>query len=149
MSIERTRPIRLRSRERGVTHPDFGFSGPGGASDPHDLAVVLLDVAPGIAPAQLPTEGLLDELAHNALPSATFTAVGYGTVREEKTGGPHGVLPIDGVRRFALQTFRSFSPPGSLCRNNRRPATPAPAAVIPGDLISWAARPATYWCRSR
>ncbi len=36
-----------------VTHP-FGFSGPGGASDPHDLAVVLLDSSPGIAPAQLP-----------------------------------------------------------------------------------------------
>jgi hypothetical protein len=95
---------------RYVTHPDFGFSGPGGASDPHDLAVVLLDVAPGIAPAQLPTEGLLDELPNNALRNATFTAVGYGTVREEKTGGPHGVLPIDGVRRFALQTFRSLQP---------------------------------------
>jgi Trypsin len=93
-----------------VTHPDFGFSGPGGASDPHDLAVVLLDVAPGIAPAQLPTEGLLDELPNEALRSATFTAVGYGTVRDEKTGGPHGVLPIDGVRRFALQTFRSLQP---------------------------------------
>jgi hypothetical protein len=93
-----------------VTHPDFGFSGPGGYSDPHDLAVVLLDVAPGIAPARLPTEGLLDELAHNALLSATFTVVGYGTVREEKTGGPHGLVPIDGVRRFALQTFRSLQP---------------------------------------
>jgi Trypsin len=95
---------------RYVTHPDFGFSGPGGASDPHDLAVVLLDVAPGIAPAQLPTEGLLDQLADNALRSATFTAVGYGMVREEKTGGPHGLVPIDGVRRFALQTFRSLQP---------------------------------------
>jgi Trypsin len=93
-----------------VTHPDFGFSGPGGFSDPHDLAVVLLDIAPGIAPAQLPTEGLLDELAHNALPSATFTVVGYGTVREDKTGGPHGLVPIDGVRRFALGTFRSLQP---------------------------------------
>jgi hypothetical protein len=71
---------------------------------------VLLDVAPGIAPAQLPTEGLLDQLADNALRSATFTAVGYGMVREEKTGGPHGLVPIDGVRRFALQTFRSLQP---------------------------------------
>jgi Trypsin len=93
-----------------VTHPDFGFSGPGGFSDPHDLAVVLLDVAPGIAPAQLPTEGLLDELGHKALRSATFTVVGYGTVREDKTGGPHGLVPIDGVRRFALGTFRSLQP---------------------------------------
>lgn len=29
-----------------VAHPDFGFSGPGGRSDPHDIAVVLLDKAP-------------------------------------------------------------------------------------------------------
>ena len=93
-----------------VTHPAFGFSGPGGFSDPHDMAVVLLDSVPGIAPAQLPTEGLLDELAHDARRSATFTVVGYGTVREEKTGGPHGLVPIDGVRRFALQTFRSLQP---------------------------------------
>jgi Trypsin len=91
-----------------VTHPDFGFSGPGGASDPHDLAVVLLDDAPGIAPAQLPTEGLLDELGHKALRSATFTVVGYGAVREVKTGGPHGLVPPDGVRRFALSSFRSL-----------------------------------------
>jgi secreted trypsin-like serine protease len=94
-----------------ITHPDFGFSGPGGASDPHDMAVVRLDDPPGITPAQLPTEGLLDELAEdNALRSATFTVVGYGTVREQKTGGPHGILPIDGVRRFTLQTFRSLQP---------------------------------------
>lgn len=42
------------------THPDFGFSGPGGRSDPHDIAVIVFDVAPGITPAQLPEEGLLD-----------------------------------------------------------------------------------------
>lgn len=71
----------------------------------------MLDVPPGIAPAELPTEGLLDELAEDkALRSATFTAVGYGMVREEKTGWPHGILPIDGVRRFALETFRSLQP---------------------------------------
>ena len=73
------------------------------------MAVVLLDVPPGIVPAQLPTEGLLDELAEDkALRSATFTVVGYGMVRDDKTGGPHGILPIDGVRRFTLQTFRSL-----------------------------------------
>jgi hypothetical protein len=91
-----------------VTHPDFGFSGPGGFSDPHDMAVVLLDVAPGIAAAQLPTEGLLDELGREALRSTTFTVVGYGAVREVKTGGPHGIVPVDGVRRFALSSFRSL-----------------------------------------
>jgi hypothetical protein len=64
-------------------HPDFGFSGPGGRSDPHDIAVIILDQAPGITPAQLPTAGLLDQLQASRILKATrFTAVGYGTVRE-------------------------------------------------------------------
>jgi secreted trypsin-like serine protease len=86
-----------------VSHPDFGT---GGASDTHDIAVVLLDeAAAGITPAELPTAGLLDQLkASHQLRSQTFTAVGYGTVREEKTGGPHGFLESDGVRMYALQS---------------------------------------------
>src|SRR5919197_3638419 len=71
---------------RYVTNPEFGFSGPGGSSDPHDEAVVLLDrAAKGITPARLPTLNLLNTID---LPSQTFTAVGYGTVRVDKTGGP-------------------------------------------------------------
>jgi len=84
-----------------VTHPEFGS---GGASDTHDIAVVLLEQAPGITPAQLPTAGLLDQLkATHELDDLTFTAVGYGTVREDKTGGPHSLF-FDGVRRYALQS---------------------------------------------
>jgi hypothetical protein len=84
-----------------VAHPAFGS---GGASDTHDIAVVLLARAPaGITPAQLPTAGLLDQLkASHELDDQTFTAVGYGTVREDKTGGPHSLF-FDGVRRYALQ----------------------------------------------
>jgi V8-like Glu-specific endopeptidase len=69
-----------------VTHPDFGS---GGASDTHDIAVVLLAQAPaGIAPAQLPTAGLLDQLkTSHQLRTRTFTAVGYGTVRETRPAG--------------------------------------------------------------
>jgi secreted trypsin-like serine protease len=86
-----------------VTHPEFGS---GGASDTHDIAVVLLEQAPvGITPAQLPTAGLLDQLkAGQQLRGQTFTAVGYGTVREDKTGGPHGFLDSEGIRRYALQS---------------------------------------------
>jgi secreted trypsin-like serine protease len=86
-----------------VSHPEFGT---GGASDTHDIAVVLLAQAPaGIAPAQLPAAGLLDQLkASQQLRTQTFTAVGYGTVREEKTGGPHGFLEAEGVRMYALQS---------------------------------------------
>ena len=85
-----------------VTNPLFGS---GGASDPHDIAVVLLAQAPaGITPAQLPTAGLLGQLkAAHELDDQTFTAVGYGTVREDKAGGPHSLF-FDGVRRFALQS---------------------------------------------
>jgi secreted trypsin-like serine protease len=84
-----------------VGNPEFGS---GGASDTHDIAVVLLRQAPaGITPARLPTAGLLDQLkASHQLDEQTFTAVGYGTVREDKTGGPHSLF-FDGVRRYALQ----------------------------------------------
>ena len=84
-----------------VGNPLFGA---GGASDTHDIAVVLLRQAPaGITPARLPAAGLLDQLkAAHTLDDQTFTAVGYGTVREDKTGGPHSLF-FDGVRRYALQ----------------------------------------------
>ena len=94
-----------------VAHPDFGFSGPGGKSDPHDIAVVRLDVAPtGITPAELPKLGLLDRLqADRELRDRVFTAVGYGLVRETKTGGPHGFSDPEGIRRYALQTSNSLT----------------------------------------
>ena len=94
------------------THPEFGFSGPGGRSDPHDIAVIVLDrPATGITPARLPQAGLLDRLkAGHRLDDETFTAVGYGLVRETKTGGPHGFVDSEGVRRFALQHARSLQP---------------------------------------
>lgn len=88
-----------------TTHPDFGFSGPGGASNPFDMAVVVLDDAPGIDPADLPSVGLLDGLrAESTLRDQTFTAVGYGTVRNDKRRGPHS-FSFDGIRRFSLQSF--------------------------------------------
>jgi secreted trypsin-like serine protease len=81
--------------------------GKGGQNDPHDIAVIVLDAAvTGITPAQLPTEGLLDRLP---LRSATFTAVGYGTVRDVKTTGPHA-LYFDGIRRWVTQGFLSLQP---------------------------------------
>jgi Trypsin len=95
---------------RYITHPDFGFSGPGGLSDPHDMAVVLLNRSPEIAPARLPRLGLLSRLkSRHELRSRTFTAVGYGTVREDKTGGPHAFF-FDGIRRYALQSALSLQP---------------------------------------
>lgn len=93
---------------RYVTDPAYNaYAGPGGSSDPHDLAVVLLDrAATGITPVQLPAAGLLNR---TALASQTFTAVGYGTVRVDKTGGPNAFF-FDSTRRFALQTLLSLEP---------------------------------------
>ena len=87
------------------THPEFGFSGPGGFSDPHDIAVIVLDdPAAGIAPARLPT---LNQLGGMALKNQRFVAVGYGTVREDKTKGPASLF-FDGQRRFAEQGFNAL-----------------------------------------
>lgn len=84
-----------------VSHPEYGS---GGQSDPHDIAVVLLERDAGVAPAQLPTAGLLDRLkSRRQLDNQRFTAVGYGLVREDKRTGPHAFF-ADGVRRFALQS---------------------------------------------
>jgi Trypsin len=88
------------------THPEFGFSGSGGFSDPHDMAVVVLD-APytGATPARLPTLNLLNTLN---LKNQRFTAVGYGTVREIKQKGPNAFF-VDGKRRFVTQGFHALT----------------------------------------
>lgn len=75
------------------TNPNFGFRGPGGQSDPGDIAVIVLDESPGIEPASLPTLGLLDQLKDShELNTTRFTAVGYGTVRETNRTGLQGIL---------------------------------------------------------
>lgn len=93
-----------------VTNPNYnGFSGKGGASDPGDVAVILLDKSPRIEPAQLPPAGLLDDMkATGELSDTLFTAVGYGTVRDGKQGGFAGIL--DNLERNqAVQSFLSLN----------------------------------------
>ncbi|HSM55305.1 MAG TPA: trypsin-like serine protease [Candidatus Sulfomarinibacteraceae bacterium] len=77
-----------------VISPNFnGFSGKGGLSDPGDVAVILLDSAPGIAPASLPPAGMLDQLkADHILKDTRFTAVGYGTVRDTNRTGFQAIM---------------------------------------------------------
>ena len=81
-------------------HPRFAS---GGANDTFDVAVFVLDAPVAIAPALLPTAGLLDD---KSLRSADYTAVGYGTVRDIKTGGPHA-LGLGTRRKFVAQTVNS------------------------------------------
>ena len=80
-----------------------------GADDPGDVAVIVLDQAPGIAPASLPTSGLLDQLKdQHILNDTLFTAVGYGTVRETNQKAWQSILDnLD--RNRAEQEFLSLT----------------------------------------
>jgi secreted trypsin-like serine protease len=88
-------------------NPDFAT---GGANDTNDVAVIILDdPVSGISPAELPPAGLLSQMkASGELFHTRFTAVGYGTVRETKTGGFDSILD-NTDRRFATQRFWSLT----------------------------------------
>jgi secreted trypsin-like serine protease len=76
---------------------------PGPTSDPHDIAVVVLDHAvKGIRPAQLPAADTLSGL------SATqqFTSVGYGAYEVTNSPGGHEYL-YDDVRMVATGTLNA------------------------------------------
>lgn len=89
------------------TNPAYGSSA---ENDPHDIAVFVLDAAPPIAPAALPTAGLLDQLAASqVLRQTEFTAVGYGTVRDSLKKGWQGIAD-NASRQSADQRFWSLTP---------------------------------------
>ena len=94
----------------------------GAESDPHDLAVVVFDKAiPHIAPARLPTAGLLDELkASGAAKTATFTAVGYGSYAPQHGPGGYTYL-YDDVRQQVSGSFNSLT--NAWLRLSQNPAT--------------------------
>lgn len=87
-------------------NPNYGHD----SADPQDVAVVVLDgPVTGITPASLPPAGLLDELkAAGELKDQPFVAVGYGTVRQDKTGGFHP-LYWEGARRFVTGTYNALT----------------------------------------
>jgi hypothetical protein len=95
----------------GVMHINPEFLSGNDAADPGDIAVIVLDQAPGIAPASLPSAGLLDQLkASHTLKDTRFTAVGYGAIRESKTKGPQNILDNTKMeRRRADQGFLSLT----------------------------------------
>lgn len=93
---------------KAYSHPDFGVNG--GGADPADIAVIILDEAPpGIEPASLPYEGMLDELEKaKVLKDTRFTAVGYGTVREIHQTGFQAILDnMD--RNYVEQGFNALT----------------------------------------
>src|SRR6476646_2347960 len=88
----------------GTFHGDPAYSQ--SQSDPHDIAVVVLDKAvKGITPATLPKAGALSSVDG----STKFTSVGYGAY--DVTSGPGGhVLHYNDVRMVATGTLNSLTP---------------------------------------
>jgi hypothetical protein len=81
-------------------------------NDPLDVSVVILDTPQNdITPAQLPTAGLLDQMKdEHMLKDQTFVTVGYGALRDDKTGGPHGIAWDNSERWYVEQSFLSLKP---------------------------------------
>jgi V8-like Glu-specific endopeptidase len=87
----------------GTWHADPAYNQ--SQSDPHDVAVVVLDKAvKGIAPAQLPKAGSLSNLAGDQ----QFTSVGYGAYAVTNQPGGHEYL-YDDVRGVATGTLNSIN----------------------------------------
>lgn len=89
------------------TNPAYDPSISGVSGDPGDLGVIVFDTpVPGITPASLPTEGLLDQLAPKELSSTGFTGIGYGI--SERIGANGRDFTSAGTRRIAQETFASL-----------------------------------------
>jgi secreted trypsin-like serine protease len=88
-------------------NPNYGHD----MHDLHDVAVILLDDAvSNIDPVQLPPAGLLDDMQkEHTLKNQAFVAVGYGTVRDDKTKGPQAFVD-NNERRYVEQSFLALKP---------------------------------------
>jgi hypothetical protein len=98
----------------GTWHADPLYSGK--QSDPHDIAVVVLDSDPQITPAQLPAAGSLSKLPKDQ----QFTSVGYGAHEVTNSPGGHQYL-YDDVRMVATGTLNAVNP--AWLRISMNPAT--------------------------
>jgi secreted trypsin-like serine protease len=87
----------------GTWHADPLYNG--AQSDPHDIAVVVLDSAPRITPAELPALGSLSKLPNDQ----QFTSVGYGAHEVIRSPGGHQYL-YDDIRMVATGTLNSTNP---------------------------------------
>ncbi len=74
-----------------------------------DLAVVILDEeVTWIAPASLPTLGLLDQIGQRELRHQAFTAVGYGDIQPSIGHGPP-IFYGFGIRMVATSSFNALN----------------------------------------
>ena len=101
--------------ENATLHRGTYYLNPNYGHDSHDLndvAVIILDkpIRKKIKPASLPPAGLLDDMKRDkTLEDQQYITVGYGTLRDDKTGGPNA-LGGYGQRFFAEQTFMALKP---------------------------------------
>jgi Trypsin len=97
----------------GTVHTNPAFTQK--QDDSGDLGVVVFPAPiPGITPAQLPTEGLLDQLGPQALRNEVFPVVGYGisNVLGGANGGgqPRPDPSSAGTRKVGIWRFLSLTP---------------------------------------
>ena len=89
----------------GEAHANPQFGGNGGGSDAHDVGVFVIDSPVAMDNyGQLPAAGQLDTVDKKR---TRFTTVGYGTVREDKTGGPKS-FELGTRRKMATQEMLSL-----------------------------------------
>jgi hypothetical protein len=103
-----------------VTNPNYNQS----QSDSGDIGVLILqNHVAGVTPVQLPTCGLLDQLAaKNGLKSAIFTPVGYGVQNRVTGGGRPFFQDLNPIpRMFAFSSFNSLN--GGYLRLSQNPST--------------------------
>jgi hypothetical protein len=98
----------------GTFHADPAYNQT--QSDPHDIAVVVLDRAVKLTPAKLPAAGSLSNLSADQ----TFTSVGYGAYEVTNQPGGHAYL-YDDVRNVAVGTLNSTN--ASWLRISMNPST--------------------------
>ena len=90
----------------GTFHADPAYATNGTASDPHDIAVVVLDEAvTRITPVRLPAAGSLARLTT----TQKIVGVGYGATEVTTGPGGHSFL-YDDVRMAATGTLNSVTP---------------------------------------
>jgi hypothetical protein len=90
----------------GTFHADPAYGAKGSASDPHDIAVVVLDEpVAGITPVRLPRAGSLSSLAHGA----SILGVGYGAYQVTQGKGGHSFL-YDDVRQSGAGSLDAVTP---------------------------------------
>ena len=94
----------------GTVHTNPAFDPTAPPAGLGDLGVVVFDAPiPGITPATLPSENLLDQLGPRGLSRQSFNAVGYGITRFVEGSNAHPDFTSPRFRKVAQETFTSLS----------------------------------------